>query len=285
MGMIAALAGGLALFSQSEPVDLALVLPDKAVIETRIESSERQDDAEWSTSTSAYRIEVRPEGETAYRTTWRDLDDPDGAEMIIVTDEALVPIRIENLDEIFDDIGKALATEGGSAKDDEAALDFIRALPPETITALLLKDAIMIAFGQGSYLIPGERNEYRQAGAAFGDSGSITMNASFLLESVKQDRAVVVWVSEIDPEDARKALPGLIRDMFGLIEEGVVPVDKMAGLLANASLTMRTECRYDIAVSTGLAERIDCRRLQDVAIAGESRRKETRLTATQRLLN
>lgn len=285
MGLIAALAGGLALFTQSDPVDLALMLPDKPVIETRIESSEREDDGEWSTSTSAYRIEVRPDGESSYRTSWQDLDDPGGVEMIIITDEALIPMRIENLGELFDGISKALATEGGPAEDNAAAVDFLRALPPETVTALLLKDAIMVAFGQGSYLIPGERNDYRQAGAAFGDSGSMTMNASFLLESVKQDRAVVLWVSEIDPADARKALPGLIRDMFNLLDEEVVAADKMAAFLADASLTVRTECRYDIAIATGLAERIDCSRLQDLAIGGESRRKESRLTATQRLLN
>ena len=278
MGVVSVLAGALALLSQSEPVDLTLVLPDKPVIETRIERSERQDDGQWSVSKAAYRIEVQPEGDLSYRTVWRDLDDPHGVEMIIITDEALVPGRIENVEDILNGI----AAEGG-----DDALEFIRALPPETITPLLLKDAIMVAFGQGTYLVPGERNEYQQPGGSFGDSGPLMMNASFLLESAKPEpgRAVVVWASELDPAQARKALPGLIRDMFNLVGEDVESVEKVAALLADASMVVRTECRYQIDMATGLAERIDCHSVQDVAIGGESRREESRLTATQRLMN
>lgn len=278
MGVVAVLAGALALLSQSEPVDLALMLPDKPVIETRIERSERQDEGQWSISKAAYRIEVRPEGDLSYRTVWRDLDEPHGVEMVVLTDEALVPSRIENVEDILDGI----AAEGG-----DATLEFIRALPPETFTALLLKDAIMVAFGQGTYLVPGERNEYQQPGGSFGDSGPLMMNASFLLESAKPGpgRAVVVWVSELDAAQARKALPGLIRDMFNLVGEDAESMEKLAVLLADASMVMRTECRYQIAMATGLAERIDCHSVQDVTIGGESQRKESRLTATQRLLN
>lgn len=281
MGLIAALAGGLALLSQNEPVDLALVLPDRTVIETRIESSERQEGAEWITSKSAYRVEVRAEGDLSYRTVWRDLDDRNTAEMTIITDEALVPVRIENLNEVLESVGEELAADNAST------LDFLRALPPETITSLLLKDFVMVAFGQGTYLVPGERNEYRQPGGTFGDSGPLMMNASFLLESIRQgpERAVVVWINELDPDEARKALPGLIRDMFNLVGEDEESANKLATLLADASLAMRTECRYEIAVATGLAERVDCHSQQDIAIAGETRRKETRLAATQRLLN
>ncbi|MBU1385417.1 MAG: hypothetical protein KKG14_08035 [Alphaproteobacteria bacterium] len=285
MGFVTVLAGALALLSQDEPVDLTLLLPEKAVIETRIESSERQGEGPWSRSSSTYRIEVRPEGDLGYRTVWRDVDDPTGEEAIVFTDEALVPMRIENLDQVLDSLGRTLAAEGGSAKDDGAVLDFFRGLPPETLTGLLFKDAIKIAYGQGTFLVPGERNDYRQPGGSFGDSGPLMMNASFLLESVKNDRAVVVWTTELDPVDGRKALPGLMRDMLGIIGEDPESMDKLASLVAEARLVMRTECRYEIAVPTGLAEHVECNGLQDLAMVGETRRKETRMIATQRLVN
>ena len=278
MGFIAALAGGLALFSQNEPVDLTLALPDKPVIETRIERSERRNDGEWSSSTGAYRIEVRREGDLSYRTVWRDLGSPLEKAVVVIADEALVPNRIENLDDVLN----RFSEEG-----DGAALAFMRALPPETVTGLLFKDAIMIAYGQGTYLVPGERQAYQQPGGSFGDSGPLMMNASFLLESVKPEanRAVVVWVNELDPVEGRKALPGLIRDMFDLIGEDEESMDKLEALLADAAIVVRTECRYEIAIATGLAERIECQSLKDISIAGERRRDETRLTATQRLLD
>lgn len=287
MGWASAFAGALVALTQSGPVDLSLVLPEKAVIETRLESSERQNGGEWTISTNSYRVEVRAEGEQSYRTVWRDLDDPESPGLIILTDEALVPNRIVNIDEVLDALPQALGVDGGSAKDNVSALEFLRGLPPETLTALLAKNLILTAYGQGTALIPGERQEYQQPGGSFGDSGPLSMNASFLLESVKPDleRAVVVWINELDPIEARKALPGLMNDLFGLAGADRESIDKMEALLADARFVVRTECRYEIDIPTGLAERVECKALQDVSIAGENRRKETRLVATQRLLD
>lgn len=287
MGLASVFAGALVALTQSEPVDLTLMLPEKAMIEARLESSERQDGGDWTTSTTAYRVEVRPEGELSYRTVWRDLDDPDSPGMIILTDEGLVPNRIVNLDEVLDGLAQALEVDGGSAKDSVAYMEFMRSLPPETLTGLLTKNLILAAYGQGTFLVPGEPSQYQQPGGSFGDSGPLMMNASFLLESVKPDleQAVVVWINELDPNEARKALPGLMNDLFGLVSADTEVTDKMEALVAEARLIVRTECRYEIDIPTGLAERVECNAVQDISLAGENRRKETRLIATQRLVD
>lgn len=276
------IAGVFGVLTQAEPVDLALRLPEIAVIEARLERSERQDGGDWVTVRSAYRVTVEPEGENAYRTVWHDLGDPLSIAMIILTDEALVPGRILNLEEIL----QRVEDDGGTDKDSVASMAFMRALSPETLSSLLTRDLILAAYGQGTALVPGERIEYQESGGSFGDSGQMVLNASFLLESVKPelDRAVVIWVNEIDPEEARKALPGLVRDLFNLAGADVETRDKFAAIIADARLIRRTECRYEIVMATGLADSVACTLMQDISIAGESRRTETRLIATQRLL-
>ena len=286
MSWASVVAGTMAVLIPGEPVDLGLVLPEKAVIEARLESSERQDGGDWTTSTAAYRVEVRPEGELSYRTVWRDLDDPESTGMVILTDEALVPNRVVNLDDVLDSLSRELGADG-SDKDDVSAMDLMRNLPPETLTGLLTKNLILVAYGQGTFLVPGQRSEYQQPGGSFGGSGPLMMNASFLLESVKPDleRAVVIWTNELDPIEARKALPGLMNDLFGLAGADEEVTDKMEALMVDARFVVRTECRYEIDIPTGLAERVECDAVQDISVAGESRRKETRLVATQRLVD
>ena len=87
------------------------------------------------------------------------------------------------------------------------------------------------------------------------------------------------------PIEARKALPGLMNDLFGLAGADEEVTDKMEALMADARFVVRTECRYEIDIPTGLAERVECDAVQDISVAGESRRKETRLVATQRLVD
>lgn len=282
MSFVASMVGMVAIMAQPDAVDLTLLLPEAAVIETRLESSERVDGGDWTTSREAYRVEVRREGEAGYRTVWSKLDKPQDGGMVIVTDEALVPTQIVNLDEVID----RMADEAED-KDDATALEFLRGLPPETLSAFITKNLNLVAFGQGTFLIPGERNEYRQPGGSFGANGPIMMEASFLLESVDADTdmAVVVWTSELPPEEARKALPGLIEDMLGLAGADAETTGKVENLLVGGRFVVRNECRYQIAITTGLAERTECTGVKEVSIAGETRRTETRLTATQRLMD
>lgn len=269
-------AAGLVL-EPGEPVDLTLMLPDPAVIETRLESAERQDGGAWETTTSAWRVEVRPDGEGGYRAVWHDLDDPAASAMVIEADESLTPIRILNQDELL---------KGLTSGEDAEVANFLRGLPRETLSALLTRDLILAAYGQGTDLIPGERVEYRQPGGSLGDSGPLMMNASFTLESAKPgERAVVVWTSEVDPDEARKAMPGLIRDMFGLAGADADDAEKLTALMMDAKFEIRQECRYQIDVPTGLSLRTECSSVKDIVIGGERNHKETRLVATQRLID
>ncbi len=161
-------------------------------------------------------------------------------------------------------------------------------MTPETNTALVAKDFILANYGQATYLVPGEVKRYKQPGGTFGDGDPLMMNASFLLESVKPDAgvAIVRWTNEVDPDSARKALPGLIGDLMGLANMDDPALEsKMASAMATAQFVKRTECRYEIDIKTGLAVHAECSDLQEIRIEGETRSRERKLVATQALIS
>lgn len=288
MALIGALAAVMLSFEQDKTVDLTLVLPERARIEVQTELSERIDSGEWVVKRRDYVVEVTPFGDIGYRAAYRVPDAPDIDMMVFETDEALVPVRLLNTEEVITMMSETEdSPDGKPLASDLDMIGFLRNLSPEALTSLLAKDLILVAFGQGVTLPPGERNAYEQPSAAFGDAAPVIMSAAFTLESVDvaAGRAVVLWDSILPSHEAQKALPRLLAGLLSAIPGAEAGADKVAAAIAGSHMDMQTRCRYDIHIDTGLAETAVCTTVQEITVAGEQRRRESRLVGRQTLLN
>ena len=277
----------LGAMTMDEPVDLGLLLPDNAVVELRLEKKERVDGGDWETTHTAYRIEITPVDDDSYRTVWTDMDDPDGPRTVFLTDEALVPVRLEDHQAFVDQMALDIEKDSPGAQENAQVIAMFRAMSAETLTGLIAKDVILANYGQGTMMEVGEARTYQQPGGSFGDSGPLMMDASFLLESVNPEgTAVVVWTSEVDPAQAQKVLPQLLGDMMDSAgADDPARDEELSDALRSGRFVLRTQCRYQIDVETGIATSTECTSLQDITLAGETRSKETRLIATQVMID
>ena len=280
--LAAALAFGLQ--TDGDPVAMPGMYEQPYVLDTRIQRSFRSDDADWTTAGEHWRVEVQPT-DAGFKTIWRDLGVPDRTPMIIDTDQRLSPVRMSNLDAVWPERGLDLVR--ASSTNSPVADEIARSLPEGARHALVVKDAMEIAVGQGLGLAVGLPLVQQLPGQRLGAGPAITMLSTLTLVSVDEaaGKAVVTWTTEMEPKSVAAALPDMVRAALGLSQEDA---DKLAGfndLLDQAVLTSRRDCRYEIDQPTGLAEHVVCVTVKTVVMPGQKQKSEARLEATQRLVD
>ena len=284
----------LAVSSATETTPLPVRIDGPAVIVLRMEKSERNNDSPWSRAVLDYRIDLGAAGEDRTRTArWR-LNAVDGQaitpetsptpDLQYVVDEALVPLRLENLDEIMERLRDQF-DEG-----DTSMVEAMRTPSPEAAAALFARDARLVAMGQGTDLYLGEDHVYEQEGSLPFAGTPIAMTGVYRLESVdaQTQTARVSWSMQINPKALAAAVPALVRGMMQASGEwkpdDAETMAKMERLTASARMENSHQCSFVVSMTNGLAEKIDCTTRIAFSAGSESHVRESRLLATQTLM-
>jgi hypothetical protein len=264
-----------------ESVPMPVQYDQPYAIETRIHRTRRTGDADPLTQDTHWRIEVQPTDE-GFKTRWRDLDTRDRTDLLVDANERLQPLRVNNLDTVWSERGSATIRFTTNNSDITQALS--QTVPDVARQTLLLRDATLIATGQGLDLAVGNPLVQRLPGQRIGTAPSISILSTLALVSVDQatGKAVVTWTTELDPKEVAAGLPGMVRALLGLSEEESAKLENFDEILDQAVMTNRRACRYDIDLSSGLAEHATCDGFTNFTIGDHVEKTEDRMEATQR---
>ncbi len=253
------------------------------VVETRIHRTRRTGDAEPLVMTELWRVDVQPTDE-GFKTIWRDLAEPNRTDMLVESNERLQPLRLTNLDAVWSERGSAVVRF--STNNSEISQPLAQTMPPAARQALLLRAASLLATGQGMDLVVGEPLVQRLPGQRIGNTPSPSILSTITLVSVDEPsgKAVVTWVTELDPKEVETALPGMVRALLDLTEDGSAKLADFDEMLDQAVMTNQRNCRYDIDLSSGLAEHVVCRGSTNFTVGDHVEKTAEQMEATQRLI-
>jgi hypothetical protein len=176
---------------------------------------------------------------------------------ILEVDEALQPTRLRDWERVRELMFKAL----GASVTDARALAAVRASydrMSDAQAATLFREQALVALGQGTGLEPGVARTYE--GEVPNPMGGPPIKASgvFRLDAVdrKKGVAVVNWSQTPDPASLAASVKILIDTMLQSIapEKQVEAKAQLSGLTVERS----ENCRYEVALATGLASTTDC---------------------------
>ena len=283
MNLVFVLAISLLGSQAGDSIPMPVQYDHAFAVETRIHRTRRTGNAEPLVMDETWHVDVQPTDE-GFKTIWRDLGEQSRTDMLVETNERLQPMRLTNLDAVWSERGAAVLRF--STNNSEIAQPLTQTIPPAARQALLLRAATLLATGQGMHLVVGEPLVQRLPGQRIGDTPSPSILSTITLVSVDEPsgKAVVTWVTELDPKEVEAGLPGMVRAMLGLSEDDSVKLADFDEMLDEAVMTNQRNCRYNIDLSSGLAEQMVCRGSTNFTVGDRVEKTEEQMEATQRLI-
>jgi hypothetical protein len=283
-----------------ETVPLPIRIDGPARLELTLTKSDRRDDGPEQRATFTYDVALTKAHDEEGRrgATWR-LTHVDGErvaagaspspDLHMTVDANLTPVSLDNLAEIIGTVRRQIEASGDLDQTGATTLQALAALNPETAAAMFARDATMIALGQGTDLFLGEDSPYEMEGVLPWGAANVLMIGNYRLVEVHRasGKARVLWSQEIEPTSLLAALPAMFEGLLGdksKPDDSADLAEKMEAGMGDARLENDRRCEFMIDMATGLAEKIDCLTVIEMVAGEESARRETRLIATQRLV-
>jgi len=189
-------------------------------------------------------------------------------------DEVLTPGALVNVDAVRAAFQEVLGRDirGSEALADAAA------------KAMIATEVGWAARGQGGELDPGKTVESDgEVENPFGGA-PIKVRDNYRLESYDRTagRAVIVWRQSADSAAFARDLVAGLEARMKSATPGLKP-DEVQAALKDVSGNLESTCRHEIDIPTGLAVKVDCRRINTITFQGETRGSTDTWTITQTL--
>lgn len=198
-------------------------------------------------------------------------------------DEALVPERIENWDEVREGLLAAITKITPDPKAAETAKGIFANLSAEQAAQVILRDQTLAAIGQGSDLELGKPVEYDDrlpnplGGPPIQSAGRFELTAY----DAAKGQAVVTWRQAFDRASATQSIAAALEAMVA--KAAPDQVDKLKTAFKDAKVDRTDTCRHEIDIASGLATRAVCDTTIDIVVQGEAGRNVDRWTISQSL--
>lgn len=288
-------SGALAEQDQTFPIPLAI--PGEAQLTLTIDKSERRDGGDWTQISLDYDVALSTPGDDGLRMMTWELNRIDGKPALhafaqvpsirMTVDETLTPVGIDNIEEVVAAVGQQTLEPSDAGQ----AIRQIASTDPNAAAALFMKDARLAAVGQGTDLPLGQEATYEFEGVLPLGNAPVTMIGSYRLYryDAASEVAEVGWSEEIEPSSLAKAMPSLLRSLLELSgakeTEGAEFEAKLQTLMRNARIDNSSDCTASIDTRTGLATKTECTQTVEISLGDQSRLRERRFVAKQRLLD
>lgn len=198
-------------------------------------------------------------------------------------DEALVPGRIENWDEVREGLLAAIGKLVPEPQAADAARGVFVNLSADQAAQIILRDQTLAAIGQGSDLELGKPVEYddRLPNPLGGPPIESTGRFELASYDAAKGQAVVTWRQAFDRASATRSIAAALEALIARAAPD--QVDKLKAAFKDAKVDRTDTCRHEIDIATGLAARAVCDTTIEINVQGEAGRNVDRWTITQSL--